>query len=325
VKLASLKSGRDGRLIVVSRDGRRFAESPASVVTMQSALDDWDRHLPALNEVYDRLNSDSQTGTPVDFAKLAAPLPRAFEWVDGSAYITHIKLVRKARNAEPPATLKTDPLVYQGGSGVFLGPRDPIYLEDKAWGCDFEAEVCAILSDVPQSTKATDASRFVRLLMLANDVSLRELIPAELAKGFGFFQSKPATAFSPFAVTPDELGPAWRDGRVHLRLRSTLNDRLFGDPEAGPEMFFSFADLIQHIAKTRSYTAGTILGSGTVANEDRARGSSCIVERRSLETIDSGAPKTPYMQPGDRIQIEMLDGRGQNIFGSIINQVVGNK
>ena len=290
---------------------------------MQAALDDWEKCKPLLEAVYADLNSGKIKGEPVDTSKLAAPLPRAYEWVDGSAYITHIKLVRKARNAEPPATLTTDPLVYQGGSGVLLGPRDDVFLADPAWGCDFEAEVCCILGDTPQGTKSTDASKAIRLMMIANDVTLRELIPAELAKGFGFFQSKPATAFSPFAVTPDELGPAWRDGRVFLKLRSTLNGKLFGDPEAGHEMHFSFFDLIQHISKTRSYTAGTILGSGTVANEDAARGCSCIVEKRCRETIEFGAPRTPWMRAGDTISIEMLNADGQNIFGTIAQKVVG--
>ncbi len=226
-------------------------------------------------------------GEPLDIARLGPPLPRAYEWIDGSAFLEHVRRVRKARGASPPATLETDPLVYQGGSGVLLGPRDDIPLVDPAWGLDFESEVAVILGDTPQGTRAADAHANVRLLMLANDVTLRNLVPDELAKGFGFFQSKPATAFSPFAVTPDELGGAWRDGRVHLRLRSIYNGALVGDPDAG-EMHFSFFDLIAHIARTRAFTAGTILGSGTVSNADRARGVSCLAERRAIEMIDGG-------------------------------------
>jgi fumarylacetoacetate (FAA) hydrolase len=231
--------------------------------------------------------------------------------------------VRKARGSAPPDTLETDPLVYQGGSGVLLGPRDDIPLPggDAGLGLDFEAEVCAVLADTPQGTSAADAGRCVRLLMLANDVTLRNLVPAELAKGFGFFLSKPATAFSPFAVTPDELGDAWRDGRVHLRLRSTYNGALVGDPEAGPEMHFSFFDLVAHLARTRAYTAGTILGSGTVSNVDRARGVSCLAEQRALEMIELGRAKTPFMKPGDTIAIEMLDAEGASVFGRIEQRV----
>jgi fumarylacetoacetate (FAA) hydrolase len=232
--------------------------------------------------------------------------------------------VRKARGSAPPDTLETDPLLYQGGSGVLLGPRDDIPLPggDVALGLDFEAEVCVVLGDTPLGTRAEDASGCVRLLMLANDVTLRNLVPDELAKGFGFFLSKPATAFSPLAVTPDELGGAWRDGRVHLRLRSTYNGALVGDPEAGPEMHFSFHDLIAHMTRTRAYCAGTIVGSGTVSNADRARGISCLAERRALEMIDLGRAKTPYMKPGDTIAIEMLDGAGASIFGRIEQRVV---
>ena len=261
-------------------------------------------------------------GEPLDPKSLAAPLPRAYEWVDGSAYLNHVILVRKARGAEPPETLRTDPLVYQGGSGVLLGPADDLPLHDEAWGLDFEAEVCAILGDVPLGTKAADASKHVKLLCLANDVTLRNLVPNELAKGFGFFQSKPATAFSPVAVTPDELGDAWRDGRVHLRLRTTYNGALVGDCDAGPEMHFSFFDLLQHLARTRAYTAGTILGSGTVSNADRARGISCLAERRMIETIEGGKPTTPFMKAGDTVEIEMLDPEGRSIFGRISQKVV---
>jgi fumarylacetoacetate (FAA) hydrolase len=323
VKLATLRDGsRDGTLVVVRRDGAVFARASAVAPTLQGALDDWERAAPALAALAAGLEAGAP-GEPVDTRALAPPLPRAFEWVDASAYLNHVRLVRKARGAAPPDTLETDPLVYQGGSGVLLGPRDDIPLPggDVGLGLDFEAEVCVILGDVPQGTRAAEAASHVRLVMLANDVTLRNLVPDELAKGFGFFLSKPATAFSPFAVTPDELGGAWRDGRVHLRLRSTYNGALAGDPEAGPEMHFSFFDLVAHMARTRAYVAGTILGSGTVSNADRARGISCLAERRALEMIDLGRAKTPFMKPGDTIEIEMLDAAGASIFGRIDQRV----
>ncbi|MCK8498474.1 fumarylacetoacetate hydrolase family protein [Myxococcus fulvus] len=323
MKLATLKDGtRDGRLIVVKRDNSAYALATNVALTLQAALDDWDTKEPQLRALAQQLETDSVQSRPLDVKALHAPLPRAYEWIDGSAYINHVILVRKARNAEPPATLKTDPLVYQGGSGDFLAPTADIPLADEAWGMDFESEVCVILGDTPQGTKAEDAGKHVKLLMLANDVSLRNLIPEELAKGFGFFQSKPATAFSPFAVTPDELGSAWREGRVHLRLRSVLNGVQVGDTDAGPEMHFSFFDLIQHLCKTRSYTAGTILGSGTVSNADRARGISCLAEQRMIETIEEGKPRTPFMKPGDTIDIEMSGEDGQSVFGRISQKVV---
>jgi fumarylacetoacetate (FAA) hydrolase len=322
MKLATIKNkSRDGRLAVVSSDNKKLSVVGDRIPTLQYALDNWSECEPQLKKISQDLNSGTLSGEPVDTTQLAAPLPRAYEWVDGSAYINHIVLVRKARNAEPPATLKTDPLVYQGGSGVLLGPNDPIMIKDTAWGLDFESEICVVLADTPQGTKKEDAHKYIRLVMSANDVSLRNLIPAELEKGFGFFCSKPATAFSPFAVTPDELGSAWKDGRVHLPLITHLNGKKFGDPNAGPEMFFSFYDLIEHICKTRAYTAGTILGSGTVSNEDRARGSSCLQEVRMIEKIDTGAMKTPFMQPGDRVEIEMFDPAGRSIFGKIDQQV----
>ncbi|MRG93172.1 fumarylacetoacetate hydrolase family protein [Polyangium spumosum] len=323
MKLASLRGpGRDGTLVVVRRDGAVFTPAPAEFPTMQAALDRWDESEPRLRDLASRLERGEIPGEPLDPQKLAPPLPRAYEWVDGSAYINHIILVRKARGAEPPETLRTDPLVYQGGSSVLLGPREDIVLHDARWGLDFEAEICVILGDVPLGTKKEDAHRHVRLLCLANDVTLRNLVPGELAKGFGFFQSKPATAFSPFAVTPDELGASFRDGRVHLKLVSTYNGALIGDPEAGPEMHFSFFDLVEHITKTRAFGAGTILGSGTVSNVDRARGISCLAERRMIETIDEGAPKTPFMKPGDTIAIEMRGEDGLDIFGRIEQKVV---
>jgi fumarylacetoacetate (FAA) hydrolase len=322
VKLATLKDGtRDGRLIAVKRDNSVYALATHVAPTLQAALDDWEAREPRLRELAARLEAGTADSHPLDVGALLAPLPRAYEWLDGSAYLNHVILVRKARGAEPPATLKTDPLVYQGGSGEFLAPTADLPLADEAWGLDFESEVCVILGDTPQGTKAAEAGRHIRLLMLCNDVSLRNLIPDELAKGFGFVQSKPATAFSPFALTPDELGPAWKEGRVHLRLRSTLNGQRVGDTEAG-EMHFSFHELIQHLCKTRSFTAGTVLGSGTVSNADRARGISCLAEQRMIETIDEGKPRTPFMKPGDTIEIEMLDAEGQSLFGRISQKVV---
>jgi fumarylacetoacetate (FAA) hydrolase len=316
MRLATLRDGtRDGALLVVAPDGRRCARAHGVAATLQAALDDWPRVAPALAAL------EASANEPLDVARLGPPLPRAYEWLDGSAFLNHVVLVRKARGAEPPATLTTDPLVYQGGSGVLLGPTDDISLADPAFGLDFESEVAVILGDVPRATAAADASAHVRLLLLANDITLRNLVPAELAKGFGFLQSKPATAFSPFAVTPDELGPAWRDGRVHLRLRTTLNGALVGDPDAG-EMHFSFFDLVAHVARTRALTAGTLLGSGTVSNADRARGVSCLAERRAIEMIDSGSAVTPFMKVGDTIALEMRDGSGRDIFGRIEQRVV---
>jgi fumarylacetoacetate (FAA) hydrolase len=323
MKLATLRDGsRDGRLLVVRADGEAGAPAPAPWLTLQRALDDWGAAEPALRALAAELDAGALDGAPIDPARLAAPLPRAYEWVDGSAFLSHVILVRKARKAEPPATLRTDPLIYQGGSGDLLGPRDPIALVDAAWGLDYESEVCVILGDVPRGTRAEAAAPLVRLVLLANDCTLRHLVPDELAKGFGFFQSKPATAFSPFAVTPDELGPRWRDGRLHARVRSTYNGALIGDCDAGPEMHFSFTDLIAHVARTRRFTAGTILGSGTVSNADRARGVSCLAERRMIETIDTGAPITPFMAVGDRIEIEAVDEHGRSLFGKIDQRVV---
>jgi fumarylacetoacetate (FAA) hydrolase len=271
----------------------------------------------------DSLDRGELDGIPIDPVRLGAPLPRAYEWIDGSAFLNHVILVRKARGAEPPKALETDPLIYQGGSGDLLGPRDPIELRDPAWGLDFESEVCVVLDDTPMGTTAADAGKLVRLVMIANDITLRALVPDELAKSFGFFQSKPATAFSPFAVTPDELGEHWRGGRAHVRVRSTYNGNVVGDCDAGPEMHFSFFDLIAHLAKTRRFTAGTILGSGTVSNADRARGISCLAERRMIETIETGKPATPFMAIGDRIEIEAFDADGKSPFGKIDQRVVG--
>ncbi|HSP18288.1 MAG TPA: fumarylacetoacetate hydrolase family protein, partial [Myxococcaceae bacterium] len=283
MKLATLRDGtRDGALVVVRRDGATFARAHDVARTLQAALDAWESTEAGLRAIADRLDAGSLEGEALDVRQLHAPLPRAYEWVDGSAYLNHVRLVRKARGAEPPPTLETDPLVYQGGSGVLLGPTDDLVLPDPAWGMDFESEIVVILGDVPLGTTAAQAGKYVRLVTQCNDVSLRNLIPGELAKGFGFFQGKPATAFGPFAVTPDELGPAWRDGRAHVRVRSTLNGRQVGDTDAGPEMHFSFFQLLEHVARTRAFTAGTLLGSGTVSNADRARGISCIAEQRMI-------------------------------------------
>lgn len=323
MRLATLREGgRDGTLVVVSHDATRFARDASIPRTLQGALDDWAHAEPALRGLAARLDDGGVAGEPLDVQRLHAPLPRAYEWVDGSAFLNHVRLVRKARGAEPPPTLETDPLVYQGGSGVLLAPTDDIRVADVRWGCDFEAEVAVILGDVPQGTTAADAARHVRLVLLANDVTLRNLVPDELAKGFGFFQSKPATAFSPFAVTPDELGDAWRGGRLHLRLRTTLNGALAGDPDAGDEMHFSFYDLLAHVARTRAFTAGTILGSGTVSNADRARGISCLAERRMIEIIEGGKPATRFLEPGDEVRIEMFDAAGRNLFGTIQQKVI---
>jgi fumarylacetoacetate (FAA) hydrolase len=319
MKLASYKHGRDGVLHVVSRD---LKSCVATNETLQTALDHWHIHGPRLLRLSDLLNrGDADNVKPFDPEACAAPLPRAYQWADGSAYVTHVELVRKARGAEMPPSFWTDPLMYQGGSDGFIGPCDPILAADEAWGIDFEAEVAVITDDVPMGTRAADAENHIRLLMLVNDVSLRNLIPAELAKNFGFFQSKPATAFSPVAITPDELGPAWRGAKVHLPLVVSFNGARFGAPDAGVDMTFSFADLIAHAAKTRSLTAGSIVGSGTVSNKDTSHGSCCIAERRTLEQIAGGAPKTPFMKFGDRVRIEMFDDHGHSLFGAIDQEV----
>lgn len=323
MKLGTRDNGtRDGELMVVSRDLQRCLPAGPDFTTLQDTLDHWDETQPHLQRIADMIEKDRALGSKTSDQTWRSPLPRAYEWIDGSAYINHVVLVRKARGANPPETLRTDPLIYQGGSGIFLGPKDNIPLADTAWGCDFESEIAVVLGDTPQGTTKADASQYVRLVLVVNDVSLRNLIPTELEKGFGFFQSKPASAFAPFAVTPDELGSAWQDGRVHLPLKTWLNGNLFGDPNAGPEMHFSFFDLIAHITKTRSYTAGTILGSGTVSNEDRSRGSSCLAEKRMIEKIDSGTMTTPFLQYGDRVEIEMFDKAGQSVFGRIEQTVV---
>ncbi len=322
MKLATLRDGtRDGALVVIRRDGAAFARAHDVARTLQAALDAWDATETGLRALSERLDGGKLEGEPLDVHQLHAPLPRAYEWVDGSAYLNHVRLVRKARGAEPPPTLETDPLVYQGGSGVLLGPTEDLVLPDPGWGMDFESEIVVVLGDVPMGTKAAEAGRYVRLVTQCNDVSLRNLIPPELAKGFGFFQSKPATAFGPFAVTPDELGPAWRDGRAQVRVRSTLNGKVVGETDAGPEMHFSFFQLLEHVARTRAFTAGTLLGSGTVSNADRARGISCLAERRMIETIEQGKPSTPFMSVGDRIEIETFDTAGTSLFGRISQTV----
>jgi fumarylacetoacetate (FAA) hydrolase len=333
MKLASLKTGgRDGTLVVVSRDLVTCQAVPDVARTMQAALDDWDHVAPRLRQVYEALNAGTAAGAQSFLEEEChAPLPRAYQWADGSAYINHVELVRKARNADVPASFYTDPLMYQGGSDSFVGPRDPVYALSEDWGIDLEAEVAVVTGDVPMGATPEQAAQAIRLVMLVNDVSLRNLIPGELAKGFGFFQSKPASAFSPVAVTPDELGAAWHDSKLHLPLLVTLNDKPFGRPNAGEDMTFSFAQLVAHAAKTRELEAGSIIGSGTVSNKQGGlHGSSidnggvgycCLAEVRMYETIEQGAPQTPFMRFGDTVRIEMLDAEGSTIFGAIDQEV----
>jgi fumarylacetoacetate (FAA) hydrolase len=324
VKLASLKAGRDGRLVVVSRDLARCVAVPEIAATMQQALDRWEELAPRLAQVSGELNAGRHgEAFPMGSGGVAAPLPRAHQWVDGSAYVNHVELVRKARGATMPPSFWTDPLVYQGGSDGFLGATDEAPFLSEDWGIDLEAEVAVIVGDVPMGTPAAQVrSRHdIRLLMLVNDWTLRNLTAPELAKGFGFYQSKPATAFSPVAVTSEELGAAWDGGKVSLPLLSHINGRPLGAPEAGTDMTFDFPALIAHCARTRSLGAGTIVGSGTVSNTDRSRGSSCLAETRMLETIATGAPTTPFLSFGDRVRIEMLDAAGASIFGAIDQKV----
>ncbi|MCE9680090.1 fumarylacetoacetate hydrolase family protein [Shewanella sp. AS1] len=327
MKLASYNNGRrDGQLMLVSRDLTKAVAVPAIAHTLQQLLDAWDLFQPQLQELYDALNEGLLPNT-VDFdeAKCMSPLPRAFQWADGSAYVNHVELVRKARGAEMPESFWTDPLVYQGGSDSFIAPKADIELASEEWGIDFESEVAVITDDVPMGIESSDAHKHIKLLMLVNDVSLRNLIPAELAKGFGFFQSKPSSSFSPVAVTPDELGDKWQDAMVHLPLITHLNEKLFGQPNCGVDMTFNFSQLISHFAKTRPLGAGAIVGSGTISNYDRSAGSSCLAEIRMLETIAEGKPSTSFMKFGDRVRIEMLDEEGKSIFGSIDQQVVQYK
>jgi fumarylacetoacetate (FAA) hydrolase len=323
MRLATLDDGtRDGELVVLDPTGTRLRSARHIAKTLQQALDHWSQVEPALRALAEGLKRSTAGTDELEFERLLAPLPRAFEWVDGSAYLNHIRLARRARGAELPPALETDPLVYQGGSGVLLGSRAKIALPDPTWGLDFEGEVCVVLKDVQRGLAASEVEPAIALLMLANDLSYRQLISAELAKGFGFFNSKPATAFSAFAVTPDELGPAWRGGRLYLALRCSLNGREIGAPDAGTGMHFSFHELVAHITKTRDFTAGTIVGGGTVSNDDPATGVACLAELRCLETLASGAPRTPFLAPGDRLRIEMRDGAGRDIFGGIEQEVV---
>jgi fumarylacetoacetate (FAA) hydrolase len=319
LKLASLKSGgRDGTLIVVDRALKRYVKATGVAATLQQAMDEWSLAAPRLNALSEALNEGTAEGAqPLDFTALASPFPRAYEFVDGSAYLPHVERVRRARGAEVPESFYEDPLMYQATSAGFLGPRDPVPVVSEEYGIDFEAEVVVVTDDVPMAATAEAAADHIQLIGLVNDVSLRNLIPAELAKGFGFLQSKPRSALSPVLVTPDELGDAWRDSVLHLPLRSWLNGERFGAPHAGVDMQFNFAQLVAHAARTRPLAAGTIVGSGTIANQDEGVGASCLAERRMLEIIADGKPRTPFMQFGDSVRIEMLDDRGESIFGAI--------
>ncbi len=329
MKLATLREGgRDGTLVVVSRDLTHAVRVPSIAPTLQAALDNWSEVHAELASVYRLLNENhleccgDERAFKLDQRALMAPLPRAYQFADGSAYLNHVELVRRARGAEMPPSFLTDPLMYQGASDGFLGPFDDIEAIDEAHGIDFEAEVAVITDDVPMGVTPEQARRHIKLLMLVNDVSLRNLIPGELAKGFGFFQSKPASSCSPVAVTPDELGTAWDGGKVNLPLVTHLNGELFGRPNAGVDMNFDFGQLIAHAARTRRLCAGTIIGSGTVSNRDRSTGSSCLAEKRTIETIDHGKPITPFMKFGDRVRIEMFDSQGRSIFGAIDQKIV---
>ncbi len=324
MKLATIKDGtRDGRLAVVSRDLSAAVYADGIAKTLQRALDDWQTLSPKLAALAVQLESGSAPDAFMfDAVAAMAPLPRSHHWVDGSAYVNHVELVRKARGAEMPESFWTDPLVYQGGSDDFLGPTQNAPFVSEDWGIDLEAEVAVVTDDVPMSTGALAARQHIKLVMLVNDWSLRNLIPGELAKGFGFYQSKPATAFSPVAVTPDELGQAWDGGKIHLPLMVHLNDRLLGRPNAGVDMTFDFGQLLAHVTRTRRLGAGAIVGSGTISNYDRSLGSCCLAEVRMLETVAQGEPSTPFMSFGDRVRIEMLDGQGRSIFGAIDQQVV---
>ncbi|MFA9201300.1 MAG: fumarylacetoacetate hydrolase family protein [Cypionkella sp.] len=333
MKLASLKHGRDGRLVVVSKDLTRYCAADNIAPTLQAALDEWERTAPYLEALYRDVEHQAVPCQRFHEHDAASPLPRAYQWADGSAYINHVELVRQARGAKVPESFYHDPLMYQGGSDGFLAPRDPIPLKDVAWGCDMEGEIAAIVDDVPMGVGREDAAGHIKLLMLVNDVSLRGLIPGELEKGFGFFQSKPASAFSPVAVTPDELGEAWTDSVIDLPLMVDYNGQPFGRANAAQEATFSLADLIAHAAKTRSLCAGSIIGSGTVSNKgddggpgkpvsEGGAGYSCIAEIRMIETIAGGQPTTRFMQPGDVVSVEMRDAQGHSIFGKIEQEVV---
>ncbi|RQM72730.1 fumarylacetoacetate hydrolase family protein [Aeromonas hydrophila] len=323
MKLATLNNGkRDGALVVVSRDLSRAVRVPQLAATLQAALDEWAELAPQLTAVYQQLNDGACADAfPFDETACLSPLPRAYQWADGSAYVNHVELVRKARGAEMPESFWHDPLMYQGGSDSFLPPRGTIPMGSEEWGIDFESEIAVITDDVPMGSSPQAAAGHIKLLMLVNDVSLRNLIPGELAKGFGFFQSKPSSSFSPLAITPDELGDDWRDGKVHLPLETHLNGALFGAPDAGVDMTFNFYELIAHAAKTRPLGAGCIIGSGTVSNYDRSRGSSCLAELRMLEIIESGQATTPFLRFGDTVSIAMQDRNGMSLFGTILQRV----
>ena len=323
MKLATLKNGmRDGELVVVSRDLSRCTPVPDMVTTLQGAMDRWDSMEAPLRDIYHDLNSRAiRDARPFDQAQAMSPLPRAYQWADGSAYVNHVELLRKARGAELPESFRTEPLMYQGGSDGFLGPRDDIRVETEDWGIDFEAEVAVVTDDVPMGVAPAQAAAHIKLIMLVNDVSLRRLVPGELAKGFGFFQSKPASAFSPVAVTPDELGETWDGAVVHRPLVTRLNGDPFGEVDCDVDMTFDFPALVAHAAKTRALCAGTIVGSGTVSNRDRSKGSSCIAEKRMLEKIEHGEARTPFMRFDDHVRIEMFDAEGKSIFGAIDQRV----
>ncbi|GAA0717032.1 fumarylacetoacetate hydrolase family protein [Dokdonella soli] len=323
MKLASLKEGgRDGTLVVVSRNLQRAVRADAIAPTLQRALEDWSNAAPRLNALYQALNEDHADGAfDLDDAVLAAPLPRAYEFVDGSAYLPHVERVRRARGAEVPESFYTDPLMYQATSAGFYGPRDPILAASEDWGIDLEAEVIVVTDDVPMGAAPATAAQHIQLIGIVNDVSLRGLIPGELAKGFGFLQSKPRSALSPVFVTPDELGDAWQGSKLLLPMRTWINGKWFGEAECGVDMQFSFAELVAHAAKTRPLSAGTIVGSGTIANEDTAKGASCLAEQRTVETLRDGKPSTPFLKFGDTVRIEITDEAGRSIFGAI-EQVV---
>jgi fumarylacetoacetate (FAA) hydrolase len=333
MKLASLAHGRDGRLVIVSRDLTRATDAFPVVPTLQAALDDWDRHAPRLADLAEGLEHGSVPSFRFHEHDCAAPLPRAYQWLDGSAYVNHVDLVRKARGAVMPESFWSDPLMYQGGSDASLGPRQAVQARSEDDGIDFEAEIAVVTGDVPMGASREEALQAIRLVMLVNDVSLRNRIPSELAKGFGFVQSKPSSAYSPVAVTPDELGGAWRDGRLHLPLLALVNGTLFGRPDAGADMTFDFGTLIAHAAVTRRLSAGTIVGAGTVSNRDAdggpgrpvaegGLGYACIAEQRMVETIRGGEPKTPFLRFGDTVRIEMKDAGGHSIFGAIEQEIL---
>ena len=327
MKLASLKEGgRDGTLIVVSRDLVHAVRANLIAPTLQRALEDWSNAAPRLNALSEALNAGrADAAFELDVGALAAPLPRAYEFVDGSAYLPHVARVRRARGAEVPESFYTDPLMYQAASAGFQGPRDPVLVASEDFGIDLEAEVIVVTDDAPMGIDAAAAAQHIQLVGLVNDVSLRGLIPGELAKGFGFLQSKPRSTLSPALVTPDELGDAWRDNKLHLPMRTSINGRWFGAVECGVDMQFSFADLIAHVAKTRPLSAGTLVGSGTIANEDTSKGASCLAEQRTVETLRDGKPSTPFLKFGDTLRIEITDAVGRSIFGAIEQTVMQYK